>query len=283
MGRHAEVSYEQFRTAAEAIQSRGFIPGVRSLRAELGVGSNTTIAAFLDRWRREEEERHLDQRRLPPELHNAVFTFLDQETAKSHTRLMADLDECKQQVLDLSNENERQDQLALEQLNQIAGLVEGKAQLEGIQTQLRTELGGAREELAEARNNAEQSRIALAMAQPRLNKLASVANKLCQARTDRDAERLKRILAERASVLLDVKKAAVEQRLADTCEAVARAEKSAKELAENLNKERERRITAELSLAVLTAAQGPVANSLNPGIAVTESKSTPGGAATTDD
>ncbi len=258
MGRHAKITYEQVKAAAEAIRARSLTPGVRNIRVELGEGSNTTIGEFFDRWERE-EKLHTERHPIPTDLRNAIFAFVDKTVEESHERLLAELAECRQRIDDLAVENKRHDELSVDQSTQIERLLSQNAMHEGIQTQLRNDLSNIGEELGATRQSAEQARIDLAVAQARMRSFDLMEGGLRKARSDIAAQRQARTRAEHERALLAATKADVEHRLAVANDALALMEQNVRELANRLNEEQERRTSGERELAVLIAGHRQIA------------------------
>lgn len=216
MGRDAAVTYEQVRAAAETIVANGTKPAARLIRQMLGnVGSMGTISKFLQQWRASQQDQPVSVRMLPPVLQQVILSFADEEAARCRTQIAAELVDCRQELADLAEENEKQVEIVGRQRDQIENLTTEKSVMDGRLAQLHAELTAARNDVIEERRQAELARTEVAKMQLRLDALASLPDDLRQARADLEAQRQACVRAEQTAAVLDAQKSELERRLAE--------------------------------------------------------------------
>ena len=216
MGRNAVITYEQVRTAAEELRAIGVTPSVKKIRPMIGdVGSMGTINKYLKMWEGSREPEPASLRQLPTSLQHTILAFADDQAGRARTEIAAELLQAKQELTEMSDDNERQFRLAEQQLSEIDRLITINAQVAGKQAQLSEENSALRVEIGFERNASEHARIELAKAQIRIDALCALEADLGKAQAELRTEHQARVAADKAAAVLTAEKAQLLERLTE--------------------------------------------------------------------
>jgi DNA repair exonuclease SbcCD ATPase subunit len=222
MGRHAVVTYEQIATAAEQLQADGLAPAAKLIRTKLGsVGSLATIQKHLVEWRSKQGGTQSVTRILPSEFQRAVFKFLDAEVARINGELRQQVEQAERDTADIAADNEQLTALVSQLRAELADQASLKDKQDGQICRLLDELEAAHAETENERCEAELARHTLTKIQASLEAQGLLERDLRQLRSERDAEREKRFLAEREAAVLKAQKDGLEARIREMKEAMS--------------------------------------------------------------
>lgn len=261
MGRMALVTADHVQAAVEALRADGMYPTARAVHEKLGnVGSMGTVHKLLHRCLSEKEGGEASLRQLPPELQQVILAFADDLANSSRKQIADELLSSREEAADLAADNEQLTDVIAELRNEVSRSASEKAAVEGRVAQLLSELAGARDEVIAERRSAEEARLELAKLRVQLEATAPLVGELRASRDECESQRLARANAEQATAVLEAQKHALESRLADLTKeqefaraACERLDARARELAEIVEREREKRTAAEREFAVLVA------------------------------
>jgi len=261
MGRQASVSIDHVQTAIAALRAEGRNVSSRSVREQLGnVGSMGTINKLLQQCLNTKAVEPDSLRQLPSELQHAVLTYADQHAQEARAHIADELVQCRRDMNDLADDNERLTDSAEDLRQQVATLVADAAVLQGRIAQLESELENARREIAMERHAAETVRIELAKVETRSEQMEPLVGELRTAREQLDAERVNRMAVQQSVAVLEVQKGTLEHanenlhsELATARLANGTSNERIEQLAALLDQERAGRMLAERELAVKNA------------------------------
>lgn len=213
MGREAKVTYEQVAAAADAMCSANIRPSSRTVRERLGnTGSMGTINRLLQEWKATQERHVVQSLTLPPALQRAILDFMGQELATAKAQLESTLDEQRQEMADLSTENERQGADIEERINAEAALRAELATLQGRIAQTEGELTHARHETIGEREHVATARVDLAKALLKLEAMPRLEADLAALREELRTEHQGRTAATQQAAVLEAKLEAAQER-----------------------------------------------------------------------
>jgi chromosome segregation ATPase len=185
------VGYDEVAHIAQQIVEEGRTPTVRSVRGELGTGSNATILTHLNAWKARREQAAKDQATILPDgVVSAIREAIDQAVRAARTELAARLGEAQVQI------GEDQQLLAdaearLERLEASLAEAEKRAaadqqRIEGLQERLQQ----GEVLLAEERQARDRLQVELAQARERIKMVGDMERQLAEERGARlDAEK----------------------------------------------------------------------------------------------
>lgn len=266
MGRKAAISYEQVKAVVDALRAEGAKPTIDQVwEAFDKAGSKGTVHKLVKQYLAELDESQKTPeslRLLPPHVQQVILSFADQVAAAAREKVADGLLESTQEASSLASDNERLtaelDRLRME----LGQAMAEQAATEGRAAQLATELAVARDQISAEHTAAEQARTALAKAELRLEAVGRLEEEIHRTRTERDAQREAREVAERTAAVLGSQQKQHQERVQDIKtalesmrDACARLETKNRELTEALEREREMRTVAERGLAVSAAVQ----------------------------
>ena len=190
MGRKG-VTYEEVAEVADAMMIAGIEPSTKAVRERLGRGSNSTIGAFLAKWRAKRAAAAAPniQTNLPPEFARAVTAFINDQVDAVKTA--ADTALAAERSAGASSEAEVE--LLRDELEAADGRI----------AQMEVELGESAGRLKQANDAADALDMKLAAAERRIadaEKIAAVAEARREAAEQRAVEATSRELETRAEL-----------------------------------------------------------------------------------
>jgi len=197
------LTYEQVASAAEQMAARGEVPTLRSVRAELGSGSQGTIQKHLARWRADRESSRPSGSMPSPELLAQIRREIAQAEERADNALRKDLDLARKELEELGEDNEAKDR----RLEELERLLEEQRTLCHRQTgrigQLENQLAALQQQEEEERKTRDTLLGALAKAEVRLEALDPLKAEIEQLRAQRDREKDARIKAEKEAAVAE--------------------------------------------------------------------------------
>lgn len=261
MGRQPSVTIENVQAAIAALRSEGRNVSSRSVREQLGnVGSMGTINKLLQQCLNAKVVEPDSLRQLPSELQHAVLTYADQHAQEARTQIADELLQCRRDMSDLADDNERLTETVEDLRQQVTTLVADAAVLQGRNAQLESGLENARREVAMERHAAETVRIELMKLQTRSEQIEPLAGELRTIRERLETERVNRMQVQQSVAVLEVQKGALEQANKNLHDELAAerlvngtSNSKIEQLTALLDQERAARVLAERELAVKDA------------------------------
>lgn len=205
MAREATVTQEEVNAVADRIRAGGGRPTARGVREELGRGSMATVLRLLQNWQAGQSRAPDTPVALPTALQRALVEFIGQEVAAAKLNLEQDLVTAQQTQKDLIAENELQAS-DLEDLKTALESLQGdNSQLEGRYAQLHADFTEARQAAETQRQAAEAARTETAKLLLRLEGVPRLEAELIKLKTDLEAERAARVVAEQVAAVSNAK------------------------------------------------------------------------------
>ena len=185
------VSYEEVARIARQMVEEGRTPTVRSVRGELGTGSNATILAHLNAWKARREAAAKDQdSELPAPLVSAVREAIDDAVRAARAELEGRLGEAQAQIAEdqqlLADAEARLERLEASMAEAEKRAAADQQRIEGLQERLQQ----GEVQLAEARQAHDTLQVELAQARERIRMVGDMERQLAEERGARlDAEK----------------------------------------------------------------------------------------------
>jgi len=243
MGRQSSITYEQVAAVADALRDANVQPTSRSVRERLGnTGSMGTIHRLLQEWKATQERHATLPPTLPPAVQRAILAYTATEVASATAQRETGMSEQRQEMSDLTAENERLSADIDERIVTELALRADLATLQGRLAQTDGELTRARQETARARDDAGKAHVALAKAQLRLEHLARLEAELAALQADLRKEQSARTEATQLAAVLEARLDAARERAlqAEAASAEFREAMIGRELARGDSTERRR-------------------------------------------
>ena len=238
MGRTAAVTFEMVSSAAEAMKADGLTVTVRSVRERLGnIGSFGTVNAHVSVWKERQEQHVVSALTLPPALQKSMLDFIGTELARERQVLELSIADKKQQIADLTVENNKQTDELDDNAELLDTLRNEIATLNGKAGQLEIDLAASKEEvihdrvqwndeIGKERASAESARTELAKAQLKLEAMPRLESDLNAVRLALETEHTGKVSAEQAAAVAIAKMEAANDRIQELHDRLAKAEAS---------------------------------------------------------
>lgn len=248
-GRRDGVSFEDVKRAAEKLTQEGLPVTLRSVRAELGTGSLSTIQRHLQAWRMLSLPQPDAQSPLSVQVLRALATEFDRAATERTARINADLKDAQASIEMLVDENEALHLSSSETTELLETTRASLAEKTGTIDTLRTQLADMSGQLGAAKLDAEAAKQALAISQEQKNALEHRRNQaeadlhtlrqeLVEIRRALSAgqEQHQKQLAETKLRLasLETERSGLTERVTELRTALARSEEHAQQLLEKL-------------------------------------------------
>lgn len=226
MGRPAAITYEQVKEFMDERLAEGDRPTIDQVWEALGKkGSKGTIHKLVKRYHTESEAQKTPAslRLLPPALQGAILAFADQTAHVAREAVAVQLLEYQQHADALAEDNERLAADVAQRDEELKSVAADNMVLDRKLAQLKSELAGARDQIAQERGAVERATVSLARLEQRLEEAGKVQDELRLAREECVKERSARIEAELALAEVRAEKTLHEQRAQDFAASLASA------------------------------------------------------------
>jgi chromosome segregation ATPase len=224
MAREASVTQEQINAAADAIRASGAKPTARAVRDQIGSGSMATILRLLQNWQAGQIKPAEQAVTLPPALQRALVDFIGQEVATAKAGLEADVVGCQAAQADLIVESDRQASTIELQAEALEASQAAQAEQAGRMGQLESDLAKARDDAEQERMAAEAARTELAKAQLRLEAMPRIERDIEALREQLATEHQSRVTAEQTAAVATAELKGSERRVTDLGQRDAKGE-----------------------------------------------------------
>lgn len=248
-GRRDGVSFEDVKRAVEKLTQEGLPVSLRSVRAELGTGSLSTLQRHLHALRMLSSPQADAQSPLSAQVLRALATEFHRVTTERTAKISADLKDAQASIEMLVDENEALHLSSAETTELLERTRASLAENTGTADTLRTQLADMSGQLAAAKLDAEAARQALAILQEQKNAsehrrnqaeadLHALRQELVELRRTLSAgkEQHQKQLAETKLRLasLETERSSLTERVTELRTALARSEEHAQQLLEKL-------------------------------------------------
>lgn len=202
MAREPTITYEDVASAANNIKSNGGKPTARNVRESLGRGSMATVVKLLRMLQGGQiNQDQISNDSLDQSVTFAISSYITRKVQEATTTFTARVTELQSDSDMLIGEYERQTEELTAIADELSGLQERHAVLNGRVQQLESDATRYDAELFTERKSAETAKIELAKAELRLEALPRVEAELEKIRADlMDARTQAALLHEAAAV-----------------------------------------------------------------------------------